>query len=164
MTAMLVHLPMRTSDDAALALLHSLLRIWRDSAEGYATAARDVPDAEVSRLFERYRSERMKMVKELEERIVALRGDPNVNPSIAGVVHRAWMDYRAGNDDNPTHSLLAEVERGEDMAVDAVKQALKERDIDAATHHLFERHYELVQAAHDRIKQLRDRTDYARKP
>jgi uncharacterized protein (TIGR02284 family) len=153
---------MKTSDDAALALLHSMLRICRDGVAGYATAARDVPDAELAGVFERYRTERAKLVSELEDRIVALRGDPRASPTIGGAVHRAWMDYRAGSDPNPVQALLTEIERGEDMAVTAIRQALKEHDIDGATRHLFERHYESIQAAHDRIKQLRDRANYAR--
>jgi uncharacterized protein (TIGR02284 family) len=152
---------MKTSDDAALALLHSMLRICRDSVEGYATAARDVPDAELAAVFERYRTERVKLVSELEDRIVALRGDAHASPTLGGAVHRAWMDYRAGSDSNPSQALLAEIERGEDMAVTAIRQALKEHDIDDATRRLFEHLYELIQAAHDRIKQLRDRANLA---
>jgi uncharacterized protein (TIGR02284 family) len=152
---------MTTSDDAALVILHSLLRICRDSAEGYATAARDVAEPELAAIFERYRTERLKIVKEIEDRIIALRGDPNAAPTLAGAAHRAWMDFRAGSAANPTQALLGEVERGEDMAVDAMRQALKEHDIDVATRRLFEHHYELIQAAHDRIKQLRDRANLA---
>jgi uncharacterized protein (TIGR02284 family) len=153
---------MRTSDDTALALLHSLLPLYRDSAAGYETAARDVPDAELAALFERYRQDRLKIVQETADRIVALRGDPNVAPTVSGAAHRAWMDYRSGSAPNAAQALLTEIERGEDLAVDAVQQALKEHDIDVATHHLFERQYELIKAAHDRIKQLRDRANVAR--
>lgn len=148
---------MQTSDDAALALLHSMLRICRDSAAGYETAARDVLEPELAKEFERFRADRLRIVKEIEDRLVALRGDPHANSTVAGAAHRAWMDFRSGSSDHPTQALLEEVERGEDLAVDAIRQALKERDIDVATRRMFEQHYERIQGAHDRIKQLRDR-------
>lgn len=153
---------MTTSDDAALAILQGLLRTSLDSAEGYATALRDLADSHVARELERFRAQRLKMVCELTQRIRDLRGDPNANPTIAGAVHRTWMDARAGADANPNHALLAEIERGEDLAVDMFRQALKEHDIDATTRGLIERHYEQVQTAHDRVKQLRDRSNDAR--
>lgn len=155
-------LPMTTSDDRALALLQALLHICRDSAEGYATADRDLPDREIAAELDRYRQQRLKIIRELENRIRELRGDPDASPTAAGAVHRAWIDARGVAAANPTEALLVEIERGEDLAVDAFRQALKESDIDAATRRLLEHHYELVQAAHDRVKQLRDRTNFAR--
>jgi uncharacterized protein (TIGR02284 family) len=152
---------MKLSDDAALALLHTLLRVCEDSAEGYAIAERDVVDPDWARQFAQFGHQRRKLAEEIQHRITNLRGDARAKPTLTGAVHRAWMDYRAGADANPLRALLAEIERGEDFAVDAYRQALKERDIDATTLQLIQRQYESVQAAHDRIKQLRDRTDYA---
>ncbi len=148
---------MTTSDDRALSLLHALLQISRDSEAGYETAARNIPDARLWRELEPYRKQRAKVIRELVERIRDLRGDPDVAPSGASAVHRAWMQFRAMEDRAPNKAVLAEVERGESLATEAYKQALREHDIDAATRRLFERHYEWVQAAHDRVKQLLDR-------
>lgn len=153
---------MTTSDDAALAILQELLSVSRDSVEGYATALRDIADQEIARELETYRTRRSKIVDELAQRIRDLRGDPDARPTAAGAVHRAWMDARAGSEANPDQAILAEIERGEDLATDAFRQALKEHDIDATTRRLIEGHYEQVQAAHDRVKQLRDRANYAR--
>jgi uncharacterized protein (TIGR02284 family) len=148
---------MTTSDERALALLHALLQIGRESEAGYVTAERQVPDAKLWREFEPYRKQRTKIVRELEQRIRDLRGDPNAAPSTAAVLHRNWIRLRTQADSAPNHAVLAEVERGEAFAVEAYRQALKEHDIDAATRQLFEHQYEFVQAAHDRVKQLLDR-------
>lgn len=153
---------MTTSNDRTLALLHALLRICRDSAEGYARAERDLHDREIAGELEGYRHQRQKIVAELEHRIGELRGDPKASPTVPGALHRAWMDLRSLTNPHPNEALLTEMERGEDVAVDAFRQALDEPDIDAATRRLLEHHYELVQAAHDRVKQLRDRSNFAR--
>jgi uncharacterized protein (TIGR02284 family) len=62
---------------------------------------------------------------------------------------------------NEAHAILAECERGEDISVMAYGEALAERDIDKQTRELVQRQYEQVQAAHDRIRQLRDSATYA---
>lgn len=154
--------PMTTSDDRALSILHALLQICEDSAAGYETAAQNVPDAKLWREFEPYRKQRQKIVRELQQRIRDLRGDPTTAPSGASALHRAWMQIRTMADANPNNGVLVEVERGEAFAVEAYRQALKEHDIDATTRRLLEHHYELVQAAHDRVQQLLDRTPAAR--
>lgn len=154
---------MRPEEDIALSTLLALLRIYRDSAEGYATAARDLPDLEVRRELEPYRKELLRLVKECAKRIRVLRGDPDDAPATAaGGVHRTWMDLRSATAANPTAALLTEMERGEDIAVDAIKAALRTDGIDPATHALLQTHYEKIQAAHDRVKQLRDRATLAR--
>ena len=152
---------MTTSDDRALALLHGLLQICRESAKGYTTAESNVPDAALWREFEPFHKQRLKMIGELEDRIRDLRSDPSVPASGAAALHRAWIEFRATADERPNLAVLAEVERGEAITVDAYRQSLKEHDIDAATHKLFERHYEWAQTAHDRVKQLLERTQSA---
>ena len=153
---------MTTSDDDALALLQSLLRICRDSAEGYATAMHEVVEPELNRVFHEYHQQRQKLCTELTQRIRDLRGTPDETPTATGTLHRAWMNLRAGTARAPSEAVLAEIERAEDLAVEAYREAEKLRDIDAITRRLVERHYEVVQTAHDRIRQLRDRGTYAR--
>ncbi len=152
---------MTTSDDRALEILHTLLRITKESAEGLAVAERNVPDPTLWRELEPYLKQRRKMVEALEKRIRDFRGDPDVPPSGMAALHRAWMQLRAQSDGNPNEGILAEVERGESIVVAAHQQALKEPDIDAATRKLFEEHNELAQTAYRRVRQLHERTPYA---
>lgn len=154
--------PMTTSDDSTVTLFQALLRVCRDSAAGYATALHDLTDEPVRRELEHYRTERLKMAAELEHRIRELRGTPHPAPTLPGAIHRAWIDLKSDAAANPTAAVLAEVERGESLAVAAYRQGLKNLDLDAPSHRLLERHYELAQAAHDRVRQLRDRADPVR--
>jgi hypothetical protein len=43
----------------------------------------------------------------------------------------------------------------------AYREALAERALDAQTRQLVQEQYELVQASHDRVRQLRDSATYA---
>lgn len=152
---------MKTSEDTALALLLALLSLCRDGAAGYETARRDMPDESIRGELERFGKVRAKMVDELKTRIRELRGDPDDAPrSSLAEMHRRWMDVVAGGSGNPVHAVLTEVQRAEDLIVGGYRQALKQRDVDPATKRLLEQHYENAQTAHDRVKQLRDRTAY----
>ena len=152
---------MITNDDKSLAILNSLIRADRDSELGYLAAADAVGEPELVQIFAHYAVQRAKFAAELQERVKTLRGDPETDGSLGGEVHRAWMGLKAAIDSNETHAILEECERGEDMAVMTYRDALTERDVDRHTREIIQRQYEFVQAAHDRIRQLRDSATYA---
>lgn len=155
---------MITNDDQALLALNSLIRVGRDAERGYLAAADIVPEPELVELFSEKALQRGKFVEELEDRIRTLRSTPDkAEGSIAGEAHRAWMGYATKMATAECHAILAECERGEDMAVAAHRDALARRDIDNQTRAIIQRHYEQVQAAHDRVKQLRDSATYAQR-
>jgi uncharacterized protein (TIGR02284 family) len=149
------------NDDKTLQVLNRLIRAGRDAEQGYLIAADGVSEPELVQIFAGYALQRAKFVAELQERMRVLRATPDVNGTFGGEVHRTWMDLKAAIASNDTHAILAECERGEDMAVMACREALAERDIDNQTREIVQRHYEFIQAAHDRIRQLRDSAMYA---
>lgn len=152
---------MTTNDEKTVLLLNDLMLAGRDAEKGFQTAADRVKEPELVELFEGCSLDRAKFVKELEARIRTLRADPVKLPHPRASLHRAWMELRSSADANLAHALLAECERGEDVALKAYRTALEASDVDAQSREIVQRQYELVQAAHDRIKQLRDSAAYA---
>lgn len=153
---------MITTDDTSLHALNALIRAGRDAERGYLAAADLVPEPELVQLFAAYALQRGKFVKELEDRVRTLRSAPEKTAgTLVGEAHRGWMGFATKMASRECHAILAECERGEDLAVAAHGAALKATDIDPQTRALIQRHYEQVQAAHDRVKQLRDSATYA---
>ena len=152
---------MITNDDKALLVLNRLIRASRDAELGFMAAADGVADSELVQLFAEYGVERARYVIELQERVRTLRGKPDDSGTIGGEVHRAWMGLRAAIDSNETHAILSECVKGEEAALAVYGEALRERDVDVQTRDLIQRQYEMVQAAHDRVRQLRDSATYA---
>lgn len=150
---------MTTSDDATLLVLNELLAANRDAERGYTEAADLVRLRDLVELFAGFALQRGKFAVELEERIRALRSTPVKGGSPLSALHRSWMDLKVAAEEDLTHAhtLLAECERGEDIALKAYAAALKLRDIDEISRALIQKQYEQVQAAHDRVRQLRDR-------
>jgi uncharacterized protein (TIGR02284 family) len=152
---------MITNDDKALFVLNRLIRAGRDSELGFMAAADGVSDPELVQLFTGYALQRAKAVMEFQDRVRVLRGTPDDNGTVAGEVHRAWMGLKTAMEANDIHGILAECVRGEEVAVRVFREALAERDIDQQTRDMIQREYEQVQAAHDRVRQLRDSATYA---
>ena len=153
---------MITNDEASLLVLNALIRAGRDAERGYLAAADLVAAPGAGRPFSEKALQRAKFVKELEERVHTLRSTPDkTDGTLAGEAHRGWMGLEAKLASNETHAILSECERGEDMAVAAYRDALGQRDLDNQTREIVQRQYEQVQAAHDRVRQLRDSATYA---
>ena len=148
---------MISNDDKAVAALNGLIRVGRDAEQGFLAAADAVAEAELVQAFAGYAVQRAKFVVELKDRVKTLRAEPPNDGTLAGEAHRTWTGLKAILATNEAHAILAECERGDDMAVMAYREALAERDIDEQTRRLIQTQYEQVQAAHARIRQLRDR-------
>jgi uncharacterized protein (TIGR02284 family) len=148
----------QSSDEPTLQLLNLLIQVGKDAEQGYQTAALDIADEALARLFTDYAAERMKFVVELQQRVKTLRGDPARQGTLAATLHRGWLDLKAALESGDPHAILTECERGEDMALVAYREALAAPDIDEDSRRMIQRQYEAVQAAHDRVRQLRDRT------
>jgi uncharacterized protein (TIGR02284 family) len=152
---------MTTSFDKTIALLNDLIAIGQDARQGFDTAAGATTDPELARVFRDYAVQRADFVTALKERVRTLRATPDQRGDLAGALHRGWMNLQSALATAESHAVLAECERGEDIAVKAYAAALGDRDLDAETRRLVQGQYESVQAAHDRIHQLRDSATYA---
>jgi len=151
------------NDEQSIQVLNTLIGAGSDAERGFLAAADAVAEPELVQLFADAALQRTKFVQELADRIRTLRGTPEKSGTMAGELHRAWTGLAAAIASNESHAVLSECERGEDMAVMAYRAALGHRDIDAQTRDLIQRHYEQVQATHDRVRQLRDSPTYAQR-
>ncbi len=153
---------MNITNEKTVSILRDLVETARDGQEGFRTASEDAKDAELARVFTEFSTQRTSMIAELQDRIRSLGGDPKQSGSVSGSLHRGWIDLKAAMSSHEPHAVLAECERGEDAAVKAYREALDE-NLDPVTRGLISRQFASVQAAHDRVKQLRDSVTYSAK-
>jgi uncharacterized protein (TIGR02284 family) len=152
---------MKLTDEPALLVLNQLLQVCRASASGFETAAGNATELELAKLFREFASQRRDFADAIHQRIRTLRSEPQDVASAGAALHRDWMELKATAAKSPSHALLEECERGEDVAVKAYGDALRQRDVDEITRRLVQEQYEQVQATHDRVRQLRDSPEYA---
>ena len=142
--------------DNAISVLNDLIETCKDGELGFKTAAEDLKNPELKRQFLEYSRQRGDMVRELQAEVKRLGGDPENTGSVTASVHRGWIDIKAailGKDD---HGIVAEAERGEDVAKATYESALKET-LPGTAQALVQQQAAKVRQAHDHVRNLRDR-------
>lgn len=152
---------MKSTYEKTISLINDLIETCKDGQQGFDTAAKDAKDAELARVFAQYAAQRAEYVRELQQRVRALGGDPDQHGSVSGSLHRGWINLKAALSSHEPHAVLAECERGEDAAVKNYSEVISAFEIDTETRAVVQRQAAGVQQAHDRIKQLRDSVAYA---
>ena len=143
-------------NDNAISTLNNLIETCKDGENGFRTAADEVKNPAIKAKFLEYSRQRGEMVRELQGAVRSLGGDPETTGSVSASLHRGWIDIKAailGKDD---HGILAEAERGEDVAKAAYENALKE-SLPAQTQAIVQQQAAKVRLAHDTVRDLRDR-------
>ena len=103
----------------AISVLNDLIETSKDGQEGFKSCAEDVKDAQLKSFFVKRSSDCATAATELQAQVRALGGDPETSTSVAGDLHRRWVDVKSiftGKDDA---AILNEAERGEDHALTA---------------------------------------------
>jgi uncharacterized protein (TIGR02284 family) len=148
------------TNDTAISTLNNLIETCKDGENGFRTAADGLSDPSYKAKFLEYSQQRATFARELQAQVRALGGDPEKAGSMAGTLHRGWMDIKSAVTGKSDHAILAEAERGEDVAKAAYEAALKEAlPADAAAVVL--RQAGKVREAHDYVRDRRDREKVA---
>ena len=145
----------------AISILNNLIETCKDGEQGFKTAAEGLTSSELKVKFLQYSRERAQMSSDLQAEVRRLGGDPEKAGSIAGAVHRGWLDIKSvvtGKDD---HAIVAEAERGEDVAKTAYESALQ-GSLPASAQLLVQQQAIRVRQAHDDVRALREREKVAR--
>ena len=141
--------------DQVIGTLNSLIELNRDGQSGFKEAAEKIEAPQVKQFcFEQSRS-RAQFVGELQPLVHSLGSEPDNTGSVAGALHRGWIDLKSalGGGDQ---AILAAIETGEDHAVNEYKKALAET-LPAHVHAIVERQFQSVKQAHDKVKSMRDK-------
>ena len=145
----------------AISILNNLIETCKDGEEGFRTAAEGLTRPELKVKFLQYSRERAQMSSDLQAEVRRLGGDPEKAGSVAGAVHRGWLDIKSvvtGKDD---HAIVAEAERGEDVAKAAYETALQ-GSLPATAQLLVQQQAAKVRQAHDDVRALREREKAAK--
>jgi uncharacterized protein (TIGR02284 family) len=136
--------------------LNELIKTCRDGENGFSAAAEALKkDAELQREFLEYSGQRREFSTQLQNLVGWLDQEEQDSGSVAGALHRGWINLRSAISTNDRYAILAECERGEDSAVDTYKKAL-DSGLPPEYEFVVQTQYEAVQSTHDRIKALRD--------
>jgi uncharacterized protein (TIGR02284 family) len=139
-----------------ISTVNSLIETLKDGEEGFRQAAEAVKDSELKSLFNEFSMERSRFAGELQSQLRQLgEPEPEDSSSVAGSMHRAWINLKSAVTSGDDHAILAECERGEDSAVNEYKKAMT-ADLSSPLRETVSQQYDKVKLAHDRVRNLRD--------
>jgi uncharacterized protein (TIGR02284 family) len=154
---------MNSTTNSTIETLNDLTEVLKDGQHGFETAAKDVKAPELAQIFQGYASQRAEFAAKLQAHVATLGADVEKSGSIAGSMHRGWINLKSALSTNEPQAVLEEAERGEDAAVAAYRKAMEQRELDAATRALIASQSTAVKAAHDHVRDLRDSGKYRKK-
>ena len=136
-----------------ISTLNSLIETLKDGEEGFRTAAEGLTDPQAKAVFQQYSRERAQMAQELQAEVRTLGGDPEQAGSMSGSVHRGWINIKSVVTGKNDASIIAEAERGEDIAKNAYAEAIKTA-LPPSVSAIISRQAVKVREAHDRVRSM----------
>ena len=143
-----------------ISTLNNLIETCRDGQKGFEAAAEGITNTTIKSAFHKYANQRSQFAAELQSEVHVLGGEPETTGSVAGALHRGWINIKAAVTGKDEHSILEECERGEDSAKKNYQQSLEE-PLPPKIQNLVNRQYHEIITAHDTIRSWRDRTKAA---
>lgn len=142
-------------------VLNDLIEYSKDGEKGFKTSAEDVKNPQLKAFFVQRASECATAAAELQSEVRRLGGDPETSTSISGDLHRGWVNLKSMVTGKDEEAVLNEVERGEDHALKAYKEAREKlvklgRSVNDLSYALVEKQLQGVQRNHDQVKALRN--------
>lgn len=144
---------MAMSIDRVVATLNDLIETCKDGEQGFKMAAENIDDQELVSLFHSYARQRAQFAVELSDQVLRLGGNPEERGSMGGALHRGWINIKSAVTSRNPSDILAECERGEDVAVSEYRDALS-KDLPDDVRPFVERQYEQIQDAYDHIRMI----------
>ncbi|TDN64073.1 PA2169 family four-helix-bundle protein [Paraburkholderia sp. BL10I2N1] len=135
--------------------LNDLVETSKDGEKGFRKAAEDAHHAQLKSLFLSRADDCAQGARELQDTVLQLGGKPETGGSMSGALHRGWVDVKSAVISRSDFDILAECEKGEDVAEKRYHDAL-EKDLPIDVRAIVERQYLGVLQNHDRVRDLRD--------
>ena len=138
-----------------ITVLNTLIATTLDSVKGYREAAEDTKNPGHATFFREMAEERSRIAAELQQHVRSHGGEPEMESSTAGAVHRGWLDLKSAITGRDDEAVIKEVERGEDYIKAKYEAALEDGDLSAETRQVIQIGYESVRKGHDRVSAIK---------
>lgn len=144
---------MAMDNDDVIDTLNDLIETCKDGENGFRTCAEDAKRPDLKTVFLKGAQRCAEGARELQAEVQRLGGKPERTGSLAGSAHRRWVDIKSAITGKDDAAVLAECERGEDVAKASYQRAL-DKDLPPAIRTIVQRQYEGVLQNHDTVRSL----------
>ena len=138
-------------------ILNNLIETSKDGEKGFRTSADNAKDPALKELFRKRADDCARGASELQALVSRLGAEPETGGSVAGAIHRGWVNIKTSVTADDDLAILEEVERGEDVAKASYRKALDSGDLTPDARSVVQKQYDGVLRNHDQVRALRDR-------
>jgi len=136
-----------------VSILNELIETCENGIHGFKTASDAVKNPAAKALFASRLPNIQRGESELKAEVRRLGGDPDSRGTVAGALHRGWIDLKAAVTGKNEEAIVAECERGEEHAAHVYEDALQ-KDLPLDTRAIVERQYRGVVENLERVRAL----------
>ncbi|HEY6764250.1 MAG TPA: PA2169 family four-helix-bundle protein [Candidatus Sulfotelmatobacter sp.] len=148
------------SENDALSVVEDLIATCKDGQKGFQEAASHVKRLDLKTFFNEVSLERSRFAGELQAELPRLgESDKKDKGTVAGTLHRAWIDTKLGLGGGDK-TILEWLESGEDTAKERYAKALS-KPLPSNITEIARRQATRIQEVHDKVKTLRDTAEVA---
>ncbi|GGJ68773.1 PA2169 family four-helix-bundle protein [Deinococcus aquiradiocola] len=141
--------------------LKKLSGTLRDGEKGFADAAEKAEAADLKSMFSSLSQERASLASDLEPLTRQYGETPREGGSVGAALHRGWLNVRDALTGSDDYAVVAEAERGEDVAKGNYEEVLKD-ELPADVRSVVEAQYAKIKASHDKVRDLKHTMEAAR--
>jgi uncharacterized protein (TIGR02284 family) len=138
-------------------ILNELVETSKDGEKGFRTAAEDTKNTELKGIFLKRAEDCAKGAEQLQKLVSQYGGEAEAGGSVAGALHRGWVNLKSTVTGRDDLAILEECERGEDVAKAKYRHALEDESLPEDARSVVQRQFDGVMRNHDQIRDLRDR-------
>ncbi|MCM4156326.1 PA2169 family four-helix-bundle protein [Gramella sp. AN32] len=136
--------------------LNELLEKNYDAEKGYKLAAEKVKNTRLKSYFESRAKDRYDFGHELKSEIANFGGTPKKGTSVAGDIHRGWINLKTSLSGDKDEAVLEEAIRGEKASVEEYEEVLNEAEIPASTANILMKQKNSIVTALEEAKAMED--------
>ncbi|WP_299214270.1 PA2169 family four-helix-bundle protein [uncultured Dokdonia sp.] len=137
--------------------LNDLVEKAYDAEKGFKKAAENVSDARLKNFFIHKANERGQFRSELKTELKSMGLEVNEDDgSVAGAIHRTWMDTKALFSTDNEESMLEEVRNGEKAALSDYEDILEDKKLPPTTANVLRQQHQAIKKSHDTADYLED--------
>ncbi len=137
--------------DNVVSVYNILIEVCRDGESGFQEAADVIQQPTLQALLSELAEQRRQFAAQLQYEVTKLGKTPENSGSVLGAFHRRWMDVKSAVTRGDATAIVAECERGEEMAKRAYQKALN-KAIPEEARALIRLQFDQVKAAHERLR------------
>jgi uncharacterized protein (TIGR02284 family) len=136
-----------------IAILNDLIRINHDGQKGYRAAADAIENSDYQTLLFEYAEQRELFTAQLIALVHHYGGAPEDSGDLAAAFHRAWLGIKAAVTSGDAATILAECERGDEIAIEAYQDAMA-KDLPEEVRSLIRHQFTDIKLAYERVSAL----------